>query len=292
MRITENMRYNQVNRSLSSLAGRQAEAAQRASTGQRVNAPSDDPIAAAELTRIAAQKARTEEFQRTVSNARSEAELAEGALGEAGDVFARAQEIAIQGANGTLGAAERESLADEVKSLRDHLVGLANTKTANGYVFGGDQTDTPPFNTAGVFSGNDEAHVVEISPGVTVRVNASGAGAFTAAGGVDVFASLSALETALRNNDGSAVSASLTNVEASRAQITQHRADSGLLLNRLDTTDSALAQASLALSGRKAEVGDADPFSAFSDLTKLTQSLEQAITVARTTLNVGGGQRF
>lgn len=292
MRITENMRYNQATRSLASAASRQAEAAQRASTGMRVTAPSDDPIAAAELVRVSAQKARTEEFQKTVSNARGEAELAEGALGEAADVFARANEIAIQGANGTLGDAERESLADEVKSLRDHLVGLANTKTANGYVFGGDQTDTPPFSTAGVFSGNDQAHQVEISPGVTIRVNASGEQAFTAAGGVDVFASLDALEAGLRNNDGTAVSASLTNVEAARAQITHHRSDSGLLLNRLDTTDSALSQASLALSGRKSEISEVDPFTAFSDLTRLTQSLEAAINVARTTLSVGSGRQF
>jgi flagellar hook-associated protein 3 FlgL len=292
MRITENMRYDQATRSLAGAASRQAEAAKRASTGMRVSAPPDDPVAAAELTRISAQKARTEEFQKTVSNARSEASLAEGALGEAGDVFARANEIAIQGSNGTLGDAEREGLADEVKSLRDHLVGLANTKTPNGYVFGGDATDTPPFSATGVFSGNDSAHVVEISPGVTVRANASGESAFTSAGGVDVFASLNALETALRNNDGAAVSASITNVEASRAQITHHRGGAGLLLNRLDTTDSALSQAGLALSARQADIGEVDPFTAFSDLTKLSQSLEQAISVARTTLSLGGAQRF
>ena len=292
MRITENMRYNQATRALQGAASRQAEAAKRASTGMRVTAPSADPVAAAELTRIAAQKARTEEFQKSVSYAKSEATLAEGALGEAGDLFARANEIALQGANGTLGDAEREGLADEVKSLRDHLVGLANTKTPNGYVFGGSATGAPPFSGTGVFSGNDEAHVVEISPGVTVRVNASGENAFTATGGVDVFASLNALEAALRNNDGTAVSASITNIEASRAQLTHHRSDSGLLMNRLDTTDSALTQANLALSGRQADVGEVDPYTAFSDLTKLTQSLEQAINVARTTLSLGGAQRF
>src|ERR1700755_391776 len=102
MRITENMRYNQVARSLQSLAQRQADAAKRASTGQRVTAPSDDPIAAAGLTRLSAAKAENEGYQKTVANTRGEAELAEGTLGEAGDVFARANEIAVQGANGTL----------------------------------------------------------------------------------------------------------------------------------------------------------------------------------------------
>jgi flagellar hook-associated protein 3 FlgL len=291
MRITENMRYNQVSRSLQSLAQRQADAAKRASSGMRVSAPSDDPIAAAELTRLSAAKTRTEDFQKAVSNTRGEAELAEGTLGEANDVFARANEIAVQGANGSLDAADRSSLADEVLSLKQHLVGLANTKTANGYVFGGNKTDAPPFDASGNFNGDDEAHTVEISGGVTVRANASGARAFTGAGGTDVFASLTSLETALRANDGAAVSASITNVEKSREQIQTARSDSGLLMNRLDTTDSALGQASLALDSRAKTAGEVDPYTAFTDLTKLSQSLEQAINVARTTLNVGG-QRF
>jgi flagellar hook-associated protein 3 FlgL len=276
-----------VTRSLSSVASRQAEAAKKASTGMRVSAPSDDPAAAAELTRLNAAKARTEQFQKSVSSARGDAELAEGVLGEAGDVFARVNEIAIQGANGSLSADDRKSLADEVSSLKEHLVGLANTKSANGYLFGGSATTTAPFDIDGNFVGNDDAHNVEVSPGVTVRSNPSGANAFTVAGGTDVFGSLTTLETALRGNDSAGVSASLTNVEASRVQITNSRSSSGLLMNRLDTTDSALSQASLALSSRSAAVGEVDAFTAYSDLTKLTQSLDTAISVARTTLSVG-----
>jgi flagellar hook-associated protein 3 FlgL len=267
MRISENMRYDMVGRSLSDLSSRQAKAAQQASTGQRVGAPSDDPIAAAELTRLTAAQAHTTQFQKAVSSVRGDAQIAEGVLGEAGD---------------------RASLADEVKTLKAHLVGLANTKGSNGFLFGGTQTEAAPFDAAGAFTGNDDAHQVEVSPGLSVRANASGADAFTLQGGTDVFATVDALEAGLRANNGAAISGTLTAVEASRDQITRVRADSGLLLDRLDATDSALSQAQLTLGTRAVAVGQADPFTSYSDLTRLNNALTQAIAVARTTLSPNG----
>src|SRR5262249_46999212 len=120
MRISENMRYDMVGRSLGQLSTRQAEVAQQASSGQRVSAPSDDPIAAAELARLTAAKASTTQYQKSVSSVRGDAQTAEGVLGEAGDTLARLHEIAIQGANDTLSASDRASLADEVHTLKAH----------------------------------------------------------------------------------------------------------------------------------------------------------------------------
>ncbi len=288
MRISEGMRYDMVGRSLSELSTRQAETAQQASSGQRVSAPSDDPIAAAELTRLSAAQAHTTQYQKASTAVRGDAQIAEGVLGEAGDSFARLKEIAVQGANDSLSASERASLADEVATIKQHLVGLANTKGSNGYLFGGTQTDAAPFDSTGAFTGNDDAHLVEVSPGVSVRANPSGAMAFTAAGGIDVFATVDALETGLRSNNQSAISATLDNVESARSQVTNARAQSGLLLDRLDSTDSALSQAQTTLSQHTVAVGQADPYTTYSDLTRLNNALQQAIAVARTTLNPNG----
>ena len=39
------------------------------------------------------------------------------------------------------------------------------------------------------------------------------------------------------------------------------------------------------MRSREASIGDADPFETFSNLTRVSQAIEQAITVARSTLN-------
>jgi hypothetical protein len=62
---------------------------------------------------------------------------------------------------------------------------------------------------------------------VSVRANPSGATAFTAAGGTDVFATVDALEAGLRSNNQSAISATLDTVESARSQVTNARAQSG-----------------------------------------------------------------
>ncbi len=286
MRVTENMRYASVTNNLSQLSSRQATAAQEAQTGIRVNLPSDDPIAAAQLARLSASQAQVTARRGTISAVRGDTELAESSLQQASDLMASAKELAVQGANGSLGASERASLALQVKDIRDQMIGVANTKGSSGYLFGGSQTQTEPFAADGTFSGDDEDHVVDIGNSTPTAVNASGAQAFTTAGGRDVLGDLDSLYTALTNNDPTAVSATLDNLDTSRAQITSAQAATGVIVNRLDASDSILSNAQLQNSKSTQEVGAADPATAFSTLTQLNNSLQQSVSVAKTILDL------
>jgi flagellar hook-associated protein 3 FlgL len=286
VRVTENMRYASVTNNLSQLSSRQATAAQQAQTGLRVNLPSDDPIAAAQLARLSASQAQVTARRGTISAVRGDTELAESSLQQASDLMASAKELAVQGANGSLGAPERASLALQVKDIRDQMIGVANTKGSSGYLFGGSQTQTEPFSAAGAFSGDDEDHVVDIGNSTPTAVNASGAQAFTAAGGRDVLGDLDSLYTALTNNDPTAISATLDNLDTSRAQITSAQAATGVIVNRLDASDSILSNAQLQNSKSTSEAGSADPATAFSNLTQLNNSLQQSVSVAKTILDL------
>jgi flagellar hook-associated protein 3 FlgL len=291
MRISDNMRLTSVLTSLSQLRSQQAELTQQISSGTRIGAPSDDPVAAANLTRVNAQAARTADYRATIANVRSDASTAEATLAQASDLMVRAHEIAVQGANGTLSAEDRKALADEVASLRDQLVATANTRGSQGYLFSGSQTNTQTLSSTGQYQGDSVEHQVEIAPGVNAAVSVTGAEAFTAAnGGTDAFATLTDLQTALENDDQAGVSASLDAVEASRAQIVRTRSKAGLILNRLDTSDEALSSAALELDKRKSSLADVDPIAALSQLTQLSTTLDQAISVARNLLGSGQNQ--
>lgn len=292
MRISDNMRFLSVQRSLSGLRSRQAEVMNQITSGRRVLAPSTDPVAAAELTRLESRLSRTRDFKNTIDNVRADASLSEATLEQASGLFVRAKELAVQGANDTLTAEDRAAIAIEVRALKEQLVAVANTRGSRGYLFSGSQTNTATLSTAGAFQGDDTQHRVEIAPGVSTDVTVSGSQAFTAAGGTDAFAALDALEQALLGGDGAQVSATLTDLESSRAQITRVRSEAGLVLNRLDTADEALSVTELELQKRQAALGEVDPFDALSELTRLSTALEQAIGVARLTLNSGNTQLF
>lgn len=216
MRVTENMRFHQVQRTLSSLNSAQMLAAQKAATGQKYSGPSGDPVAAADIARLRSALSQTESYRQTLLTVRGDVTVAENALAEASDLFIRARELAVQGANDSLRDGDREALADVVATLKTQFLSLANTKGSKGYVFSGTATDTPTFDATATFTGNGNEHLVEIAPSLVTRVSISGEKAFTAAGGGrDVYADLDALEIALRANDASTIAATLSGLDLS-----------------------------------------------------------------------------
>jgi flagellar hook-associated protein 3 FlgL len=254
----------------------------------RVANPSDDPIAAAELARVQASLDSVSAHRSTIALVHGDAELAESTLAQATELMARAKELAMQGANDSMNAADRKNLATEVRDLRTQMLQLANTRGSSGYLFSGSKTDTAAFDANGLFQGDDASHTVDIGGTSPTAVNTSGARAFTAAGGRDVFADLASLASALDNDNRSGAAAMLDAIDASQKQIGDERAQAGFIINKLDTSDGILNDLNGSLDKRKSAVAEADPFEAYSRMTTLGQSLERAVAVSRQVLDLTG----
>lgn len=291
MRVTEGMRYAQVLSNLSNISSQHAKATQEATTGVRVGKPSDDPIAAAELARLSASSSQTKAHLSVIDAVRGDAELTESTLDGASDIFARLKEIALQGSNGELTAEDRKTLSVEVVGLKDALLKLGNTRGTRGYLFSGSEVTTAAFDPAGVFQGNDTAHVVQIGNSTPTAVSTSGAEAFVVAGGRDVFADLQSLATALGTDDLAAIRTSIDDIGASHAQLINARARSGLVLSKLDASESVLTSLDTEQQ-KRAQIGAADPFESYTKVNALGQSLERAISVSKQILDLGGVSRF
>ncbi len=271
-------------RQLHSLSSRYAGALEDASTGLRVNRPSDDPSGAAEISRLRSSIAHTDTLSRSADAVSTDGELAEGALAEASSVMTEARSLAVQGASSHLTGEARLALAERVSGLRQHLIGVANTQGPNGYLFGGTDTTQPPFGNDGTFVGNSTAKLVELSPGRTTQANVDGAKAFTSTGGVDVFNLLSDLETNLRNGDAAGVAGTLPDLERAGEQVRNARSDAGAMITRAQIAKSSLDATRMALIERQSEVRDADATFALSQLTAARSALEQALAVAQRTV--------
>ena len=292
MRVTEGMRYSQVLSNLSNISSQQAQAAQQASTGVRVGKPSDDPIAAAELARLSASSSQTKTHLSTITAVRGDAELTESTLSDATDIFARLKELALQGSNGSLSADDRQSMSVEVSGLKDALLKLGNARGTRGYLFSGSQVATAAFDSNGVFQGDDVGQAVPIGNSTPTTVSTSGSEAFVVAGGRNVFADVDAFATALQSNDLTGIRTALDAVDASQTQLINARARSGLILSKLDASQSVLTSLDTQQQKRSQDVGAADPFESYSRVTTLGQSLERAIAVSKQLLDVGGNNRF
>jgi flagellar hook-associated protein 3 FlgL len=279
MRLTESMRFSSVNAAQARASERLYAATRRASSGLKVETPSDDPAGYSKVVGLDSVIARFEKRKDLVGGAADTLDLAEGSLASAGDLLVRARELAVQMANGDLNANERATAAKEVDQIRESLLGLANTKGSEGYLFAGSNNATAPFSAAGVFSGNDDAIQVETSDGVLTRANASGARAFTVAGGRDVFADLAAFSAALSANDVTQVQASIDALDASHTQLVTARAEVGLQSERIRAAADITAAALTTLQSSRASTAEADPIAAYSDLSTTKSTYERALSV-------------
>ena len=111
MRITQNMLHRTALGDVLAARVRLSRTQEQASSGLRINRPSDDPVGAGVLAGLRGERDGIAQYTRVVSALRGRVGALESALGESNDVLIRARELAIQGANGTQDAASRAQIA-------------------------------------------------------------------------------------------------------------------------------------------------------------------------------------
>jgi len=268
-------------RAIANARARNATATSIASSGMRVQKPSDDPVAFAIGRRdtareqVAVASARTSEYAMSVSIG------ADQALAEAGDALARARELAVQMASGTYTANERTFAASAARELRLEVLNAANREVDGTYVFGGYRDGAPPFDaTTGAYSGDGLVKQVEVAPFLRLPVSVSGATTFGAGTGTDVLATLEALATALDANDPTAVQALLPDIDTSAQQINGARVDLGGQIRGFDVTLATAELVKDRSAASRAQQLEADPYRAYSDLVEAERALQAAVGVA------------
>jgi flagellar hook-associated protein 3 FlgL len=115
-------------------------------TGQRVNRPSDDPVAAAQAERVMTRLARIDVDQRALESQRAALATAESALGEATTLVQGSRDLVISALNAGYSPRDRATIANQIASLRDQLFALSNRTDGNGIaLFGGLGSSGAPF---------------------------------------------------------------------------------------------------------------------------------------------------
>jgi len=133
--------FNTAQRAFDGVAARQAEQARlqtQLGTSLRVNTPGDDPVAAAQAEMARSRLAHVAQDQRAQQLATSVLSAADGALAQGVELLQSVRERLVAAGNGAYSAADRASLALELRGARERLLALANTQDgAGGFVFAG-----------------------------------------------------------------------------------------------------------------------------------------------------------
>ena len=105
---------------------------QRLSSGLRINSAKDDAAGMAISERFTSQIRGMNQAARNANDGISLAQTAEGAMKAAGDILQRVRELAVQSANASNSASDRQALQQEVSQLVAELDRIAQTSEFNG----------------------------------------------------------------------------------------------------------------------------------------------------------------
>lgn len=120
---------------------------QQISSGQRLNRPSDDPVAAAMIASLRERLGLAAQRGRNLDHASSVLGALDTGLTEATDLVREAQTIAISQIGLTSDPTTRQQQAVVVDSLIAQLRSLANRKTSGVYLFGGATSTREPIRS-------------------------------------------------------------------------------------------------------------------------------------------------
>ena len=109
-----------------------ATSLQRLSSGLRINSAKDDAAGLAISERFTTQIRGSDQARRNANDGVSLAQTAEGALQSSGDILQRVRELAVQSANASNSAGDRQAINAEVTQLTAELDRVAQTSAFNG----------------------------------------------------------------------------------------------------------------------------------------------------------------
>ena len=287
MRISDSQRFALPQLRIGKLRAKQIHIGEALASGERINRPSDDPLGARMLVDLTSEHRRVKQFERNIDAGRHLLQLADGVLDEANNTLLRAKEIGIRGVNGIMSQNDRDYMADDILSFRDHLKNLANTRTQNRYIFGGFISDTPPYDNAFGFVGDTNKTQYEVGDGELVDATISGGSAFGdgTAGTTDVFDNLQQLADAIRAGNVPDLETELARLEGSLEQVVTVRQRVGLNINRLSAAETITEYMKERLPDALSHIKDTDFTQAVSDLKVVENTLQATLATSSRLMN-------
>ncbi|MGW8431282.1 flagellar hook-associated protein FlgL [Curtobacterium citreum] len=277
MRVTNTMQLMQSQRNLQASKSSLADLTNQASTGIKLNKPSDDPMGTANLLAIKRQQAQSTQYVRNANDGAAWLGTADSALSGIGNDMTRLRNLAIEAASGTNSDASLKSIADEMQAIKKDVLALANTQYQGRTVFAGTSDAGAAFNdTTYAFAGSSASVQRRIGPELTVQVDVNG-GAVFGDGQDSVFAFIDDLSAAVTS--GGDVTTRIGTLDQFADKITAAHATVGASQNRITSAKTLLDTQSNTLKQSRSDIESIDAADAILQLQSQSNAYQMALAV-------------
>ncbi len=272
---------------LRSINTRMTKAETEVASGLRITQASDDPQSVVRLLETRADLDQLDQVTSNLSRIKTEVDTSEDALSSAVDLYDNVRTLAMKGASTTVSADTRKSLAQEVESIMQQMVGLANSQVNGRYLFSGDSDQTaaytwdsaatPPW---GAYLGASSSRQAIGPTGVSFPVAMDAQQIFdSSATDSSVFQSMENLRQALLADDDTAIETALGTMATVSAYLNSAQAFYGNVQDEIAKASSAADTLSVQLNTELSNVQDADMTEAIVELQQLKYTQTAALQV-------------
>jgi flagellar hook-associated protein 3 FlgL len=235
MRVTNQIIYNNLIDYLQKNNDALLQPQQQIATGHKINQPSDDPLGFSNVVTLDSVGAKLNQYLTNQNVAQSFMTATSSALDQASAILTDVQKVALNAQSGISTSNQQYDLNILSGDLQS-LLEVANTQYQGEYLFGGFKNGSPAYNGAGVYMGDGGQILVQIAPGATIQRNLPGQNVFgTASGGIDIFATIQALQAAITTNNQAGIQAAASALSTSNQQILNQQ---GIIATRVTSLDS------------------------------------------------------
>src|SRR5581483_7979679 len=237
--------------------------------------------------------ARATQATTNLTSVQTEVQTADSVVQQAIAALESARSLAAQGADTSLTAQDRANLATRVEGIIAQIVSVSRTQVNGVFIFSGDQTNTPPYQTDpnspnGVqqLVNAPSTRLIQDPTGLTFAASLTAEQLFDVrdtsnnpASG-NVFAALGNLVSALQANDTTAIEAAATDVTNADQYLNQQGAFYGEVENRVSTALDLAQKFQTQDSKKLSNEQDADIAAEALQLTQDTTHLQASMAAA------------
>jgi len=254
-------------------------------SGLKMQTVSDSPDQVSALLQARAALASSQQISTNLTAVSTEVNTGEQSLSNAVQLFDQVQTLAAESATGTATAATRAQNAQQLQSIEQQMVGLANTNIEGRYIFAGDSDQTQPYtydvtqpDPVSAYQGSASTREIQNPDGTTFPVALTAQQIFDSTDPTtNVFSAMNSLITAMNANDQTGIETAQSGLSAVASYLNQQLAFYG---TTQDTISSATDYANTQQTQLQAQISnlqDADATSTILDMTQAQTEMQAAL---------------
>lgn len=257
MRITANMSADNSVYNIQQGRAKLDKLQELTSSGNNVNRPSDDPIAASLLLDIGDKLKAGDQYLSNIKKSTIWQQMTDTALTGMADTMRLAKQQIGTIASGSNDPVERQNVVSQLQALKQQMIDMGNTQLGDQYIFGGAKNMTPPFTNVvsppalatAYYTGDETPLKVEIGNATTQQMNIAGNQLVTGSnlplpapagplpyGTTNILKTFDDLIAAVGANNVPNIQAGAQALEAGAKQITNAQTDVASRMLRLDSS--------------------------------------------------------